>query len=57
MYLAKKKNNTTRMIYIPEKLEEEVLANVKAYHRIKELVDNISELNYKDLENKKKGDV
>ena len=56
MYLAKKKNNTTRMIYIPKKLEE-VSAKVKEYHRIKELVDNISELNYKDLENKKKGDV
>jgi hypothetical protein len=57
MYLAKKQNNTTKMIYIPKKLEEEVSAKVNAYHKIKELVDKISELNYKDLENKKKGDV
>ena len=45
------------MIYVPKKLEEEVSAKVKAYHRIKELVDKISELNYSDLELKKKGDV
>ena len=57
MYLAKKQNNTTRMIYVPKKLEEEVSAKVKAYHKIKELVDKISELNYGDLELKKKGDV
>jgi len=57
MYLAKKQNNTTKMIYIPKKLEEEVSAKVAAYHRIKELTDKISELNYADLEAKKKGDV
>ena len=57
MYLAKKQNNTTRMIYVPKKLEEEVSAKVKAYHKIKELVDKISELNYSELEIKKKCDV
>lgn len=46
MYIAKKQNNTTKMIYIPKKLEDEVAAKVVAYHKIKELVDKISELNY-----------
>lgn len=57
MYLAKKQNNTTKMIYVPKKLEEEVASKVKAYHKIKDLVDKISEINYADLELKKKGDV
>ena len=57
IYLAKKQNNTTKMIYVPKKLEEEVSCKVKAYHKIKELVDKISELNYSELELKKKGDV
>ena len=57
MYLAKKQNNTTKMIYIPKRLEEEVLAKVAAYHKVKKLVDRVSELNYADLEAAKKGDV
>lgn len=57
MYLAKKQDNTTKMIYVPKELEDEISAKVKAYHRIKELVDKISELNYSNLETKKKGDV
>lgn len=57
MYLAKKQDNTTKMIYVPKVLEEEISAKVKAYHKIKELVDKISELNYSELEAKKKGDV
>jgi hypothetical protein len=54
MYLAKKENNTTKMIYIPRRLEEEVSARVAAYHKIKKLTDRISELNYANLESKKK---
>lgn len=57
MYLAKKENNTTKMIYIPRRLEEEVSAKVAAYHRIKKLVGRISELNYADLESKKRVNV
>ena len=44
-------------IYLAKKLEEEVSAKVKAYHRIKELVDKISELNYGYLELKKKNNA
>ena len=57
MYIGKKENNTTKMIYVPKKLEEEVISKVKAYHKIKDLIDKISELNYNQLEAKKKGDV
>ena len=57
MYLAKKQNNTTKMVYVPKALEEEISAKVKAYHKIKELVNKISELNYSNLEVKKKDDV
>ena len=57
MYIGKKENNTTKMIYVPKKLEEEVSSKVKAYHKIKDLIDKISELNYNQLEAKKKGDV
>ena len=57
MYLTKKQNNTTKMIYVPKKLEEEVSCKAKAYHKIKKLVDKVSELNYADLELKKNGDV
>ena len=57
MYLAKKERNTTKMIYIPKRLEEEVSAKVAAYHKIKKLIGRISELNYADLESKKEGDV
>ena len=57
MYIGKKENNTTKMIYVPKKLEEEVSSKVKAYHKIKDLIDKISEQNYSQLEAKKKGDV
>jgi len=57
MYIAKKQNNTTKMIYVPKKLEEEVALKVKAYHKIKDLVDKISEINYRQIDAAKKGDV
>ncbi|MBU4450613.1 MAG: hypothetical protein L6405_02200 [Actinomycetia bacterium] len=57
MYLAKKQNNTTKMVYVPKNLEEEISAKVKAYHKIKDLTEKISEINYEMLNLKKKGDV
>jgi len=57
MYIGKKENNTTKMIYVPKKLEEEVVSKVKAYHKIRDLVDKISEINYRQIEAAKKGDV
>ena len=57
MYIGKKENATTKMIYIPKDLEDEVKAKIDAYHKIKDLIKNISELNYSYLDLKKKGDV
>jgi hypothetical protein len=54
MYIGKKQNNTTKMIYVPKRLEDEVAAKVAAYHKIKDLIDKISELNYAFLEEDKK---
>ncbi|MHB8276700.1 MAG: DUF6788 family protein [Candidatus Humimicrobiaceae bacterium] len=57
MYIGKKENATTKMIYVPKDLEDEVKAKIDAYHKIKDLIKNISELNYSYLDLKKKGDA
>lgn len=53
MYIGKKQDGTTKMIYVPRRLEEEVQKKIDVYHRIKKLVDKISELNYRELKEKK----
>jgi len=53
MYIGKKQDATTKMIYIPSRLEDEVEKKINAYHRIKKLVERISELNYAELKIKK----
>ncbi len=53
MYIGKKEQGTTKMIYVPKRLEEDVEKKISAYHRIKKLVGEISELNYDDLKIKK----
>ena len=53
MYIGKKKDGTTKMIYVPKRLEDEVEKKISVYHRIKGLVDRISELNYAELKIKK----
>ena len=59
LYMRDPKANSykSKMIYVPKALEEEISAKAKTYHKIKELVDKISELNYSNLEVNKKGDV
>jgi len=57
MYIGKKQDATTKMIYIPKRLEDEVEKKINAYHGIKKLVEKVSELNYSDLKLKKKKDV
>ncbi len=56
MYIGKKENSTIKMIYIPKDMEDEVKAKIDAYHKIKDLIKNISELNYSYLDLKKKSD-
>ncbi|MFO7928857.1 MAG: DUF6788 family protein [Candidatus Humimicrobiaceae bacterium] len=53
MYVGKKQDGTTKMIYVPKRLEEEVEKKVNTYHRIKKLIERISELNYAQLKIKK----
>jgi len=53
MYIGKKQDGTTKMVYVPKALEDEVEKKINAYHRIKKLVDRISELNYAELKLKK----
>jgi len=57
MYIGKKQDATTKMIYIPKRLEEEIRGKLEAYQKIKKLTERISEMNYKELEIEKSGDV
>lgn len=54
LYISKNKGGTRKMIYVPKPLEEEVRGELKAYQKIKKLIERISEINYKELEIKKK---
>ena len=45
------------MIYVPKRMEEEVMAKLGAYQKIKKLTERISEINYHELEREKSGDV
>jgi hypothetical protein len=42
------------MIYVPKRLEEEVVAKLEAYQKIKKLTEKISEINYRELDIEKK---
>ena len=57
LYISKNKEGKRKMIYIPKDLEEETSAKIAAYHKIKDLTEKISEINYEMLNLKKKGDV
>jgi len=57
LYISKNKDGARSMIYVPKNLEEEVKAKLIAYKKVKDLTEKISEINYSDLEAKKKGDV
>jgi len=58
LYISKNKNGKRKMIYVPKRMEEEVMARLGAYQKIKKLVERISELNYEELKiNKDKGNV
>ncbi|MFA5015395.1 MAG: DUF6788 family protein [Actinomycetota bacterium] len=54
IYISKNKAGKRKMIYIPRRLEDEVRAKLDAYQRVKRLVEKISELNYRKLEEDKK---
>ena len=54
LYISKNKDGKREMIYVPRRLEEEVMAKLDAYQRVKNLTEKISELNYKKLSKDKK---
>ena len=49
LYLCRKQEAKTKMTYVPVKLEEDVQKKIDNYHKIKELLEKISELNYEQL--------
>jgi len=57
LYISKNKVGTRKMIYVPKRLEEEIRGKLEAYQKIKKLTERISEMNYKELEIEKSGDV
>ena len=57
LYISKNKDGKRKMICIPKRMEEEVMAKLEAYQKIKELTERISEINYSQLEIEKSGDV
>ncbi len=57
LYISKNKDGKRKMIYVPKRLEEEVMAKLGAYQKIKKLTERISEINYGELEIEKSGDV
>ena len=57
LYISKNKDGKRKMIYVPKRMEEEVIAKLGAYQKIKKLTERISEINYHELEREKSGDV
>ena len=53
LYICKKENGNTKMTYVPRRLEDEIQEKIANYHKIKKLLERISELNYAELKIKK----
>jgi len=53
LYICKKEDGKTKMTYVPKRLEDEVQEKIANYHKIKKLLERISELNYAELKIKK----
>ena len=49
LYLCRKQDGKTSMTYIPARLEEEIQKKIANYHKIKELLEKVSDLNYEQL--------
>jgi len=49
LYLCRKQDKKTKMTYVPAKLEEDVKKKIDNYHKIKDLLEKVSQLNYKKL--------
>jgi len=49
LYLCRKQDKKTSMTYVPVRLEEDMQKKIDNYHKIKELLEKVSELNYEQL--------
>lgn len=54
LYLSSSQAGKTRQIYIPASLEKEVSRWVEDYQRVKEALEKISEISFKELGKRKK---
>ena len=54
LYISKNKDGKRKMIYVPRHLEDEVRGKLDAYQKVKRLAERVSELNYRQLNLKKK---
>jgi len=49
LYICKKDGGKTHMIYVPARLEESIQKKIVNYHKIKDLLEKVSDLNYSQL--------
>ena len=49
LYLCRKQDGKTSMTYVPVKLEEQIQKKIANYHKIKNLLERASDLNYEQL--------
>src|SRR5450830_850120 len=58
LYVCKKQDSKTSMTYVPVRLEDDVQKKIANYHKIKNLLERVSDLNYGQLKlNKEQKDV
>jgi len=58
LYICRKQDGKTTMTYVPTRLEDDVQKKIANYHKIKDLLEKVSDLNYGQLKlNKEKKDV
>ena len=57
LYLCRKQDSKTSMTYVPKRLEDDVQKKIANYHKIKNLLERVSDLNYNQLKLNKKKDV
>ena len=53
LYVCRKQNGKTSMTYVPARLEDDVKKKIANYHKIKNLLERVSDLNYDQLKLKK----
>lgn len=52
-YLSQSQKGTTRMVYVPESMKEKTQEHVRNYHKIRSILNKISDINIKLLTERK----